>query len=82
VVERAIRPITLDRKNTLFAGFDGGREHWAVIASLVDTCKLNAVDPQAYVADVIARIVTGHPQSQIDDLMPWTYAPQPLKAVA
>ena len=82
VVERAIRPIALNRKNALFAGSDGGGEHWAVIASLVETCKLNAVDPQAYLGDVIARIVAGHPQSLIDDLLPWAYAPQPLKAVA
>ena len=82
VVERSIRPIALNRKNALFAGSDGGGEHWAVIASLVETCKLNAVDPQAYLADAIARIVTGHPQSRIDDLLPWAYATQPLKAVA
>ena len=82
VVERAIRPIALNRKNALFAGSDGGGEHWATIASLVETCKLNGVDPQAYLADVIARIVAGHPQSQIDDLLPWAYAPAPLKAVA
>ena len=82
VVERAIRPIALNRKNALFAGSDGGAEHWAVIASLVETCKLNDVDPQAYLVDVITRIVAGHPQSQIDDLLPWAYASQPLKAVA
>ncbi len=82
VVERAIRPIALNRKNALFAGSDGGGEHWAVIASLVETCKLNAIDPQAYFTDVIARIVAGHPQSQIDELLPWAYAPAPLKAVA
>lgn len=82
VVERAIRPIALNRKNALFAGSDGGAEHWAVVASLVETCKLNGVDPQAYLADVIARIVAGHPQSQLDDLLPWAYASQPLKAVA
>ena len=82
VVERSIRPIALNRKNALFAGSDGGAEHWAVIASLVETAKLNAVEPQSYLADVIARIVAGHPQSQIDDLLPWAYAPAPLKAVA
>jgi transposase len=82
VVERSIRPIALNRKNALFAGSDGGGEHWATIASLVEACKLNGVDPQAYLADVIARIVAGHPQSQIDDLLPWAYAPAPLKAVA
>jgi len=82
VVERAIRPLALTRKNALFAGSDGGAAHWAVVASLVETCKLNGVDPQAYLADVIARIVAGHPQSGLDDLLPWAYAPQPLRAVA
>jgi len=82
VVERAIRPIALSRKNALFAGSDGGAGHWAVIASLVETAKLNGVDPQAYLADAITRFVAGHPQSQLDDLLPWTYAPAPLKAVA
>ena len=82
VVERSIRPIALNRKNALFAGSDGGGEHWATIASLVETAKLNGVDPHAYLADVITRIVAGHPQSQIDDLLPWAYAPAPLKAVA
>ena len=81
-VERAIRPIALNRKNALFAGSDGGGEHWATIASLIETAKLNGVDPYAYLADVITRIVAGHPQSQIDDLLPWAYAPAPLKAVA
>jgi hypothetical protein len=74
VVERVIRPIALNRKNALFAGSDGGGEHWAIVASLIETCKLNGVDPQAYVADVLTKIVNMHPSSQIDDLMPWAYA--------
>ena len=57
VVERSIRPIALNRKNALFAGSDGGGEHWAVIASLIETCKLNGIDPHAYLADVITKIV-------------------------
>ncbi|SEO46026.1 IS66 C-terminal element [Methylobacterium sp. UNC300MFChir4.1] len=61
---------------------DGGAGHWAVVASLVETCKLNGVEPQAYLTDVITRIVAGHPQSNIDDLLPWAYAPQTLRAVA
>lgn len=56
--------------NALFAGSDGGGEHWVTIASLIETCKLNDVDPYIYLADVITRIVAGHPQSQIDDLLP------------
>jgi transposase len=83
VIERAIRPIALNRKNALFAGSDGGGEHWAVIASLIETCKLIGVEPHAYLADVITRIINGHPNSQIDGLLPWTYpAAQDLKYVA
>ena len=83
VVERTIRPIALNRKNALFAGSDGGGEHWAIIASLIETCKLGGIDPQTYLADVITRIVNGHPNSGIDELLPWAYAPSPdLKAVA
>ncbi|HET8728828.1 MAG TPA: IS66 family transposase [Alphaproteobacteria bacterium] len=74
-VERTIRPIALNRKNALFAGSDIGGEHWAVIASLVETCKLNDLDPHAYLADVLTRIGEGHPQSRIDELMPWDYEP-------
>jgi transposase len=74
VVERAIRPIALNRKNALFAGSDGGGEHWAIIASLIETCKLNGVDPQAYLADTLIRIINYHPNSQIDELLPWAFA--------
>jgi transposase len=81
IVERAIRPIALNRKNALFAGSDGGGEHWAVVASLIETCKLNGVDPQAYITDVITRIVQGHPNSRLDELLPWAYA-APVRAVA
>jgi transposase len=83
VVERSIRPIALNRKNALFAGSDGGGEHWAVIASLIETCKLCGVEPHNYLADVITRIVNGHPNSQIDDLLPWAYPTAPaLRDVA
>ena len=57
-------------RSPLFAGSDGGAEHWAVLATLVETAKLNAI----YLTDAIKRIVRGHPQSQIDALMPWNYA--------
>ncbi len=72
-VERSIRPIALTRKNALFAGSNRGAEHWAAIASLVETCKLNGIDPEAYLADTITRIVQGHPQSRLGELLPWTY---------
>jgi transposase len=54
-----------------------------VIASLIETCKLCEIEPRAYLADVITRIVNGYPNSRIDDLLPWTYPAAPaLKAVA
>jgi hypothetical protein len=77
VDERSIRPIALNRKNALFAVSDDGGEHWAVIASLIETCKLNAIDPQGYLTDVITKIVNGHHNSQIDDLLPWAYPAEP-----
>ena len=83
VVERSIRPIALNRKNALFAGSDGGVEHWAIIASLIETCKLNNIEPHAYLADVITKIVNEHSNSQIDNLLPWAYAQTfGLKSVA
>ena len=63
--------MALNRKNALFAGSDGGGEHWSIIASLIETCKLNSVDPHAYLTDVITKIVDGHPNSRIDELLPW-----------
>jgi transposase len=82
VVERSIRPIALGRKNHLFAGSDGGGEHWAVIASLIETCKMNGLDPQAYLRDVLAKIVARHPMSRIDELLPFAYLPAADKAAA
>lgn len=83
VVERSIRSIALNRKNALFAGSDGGGEHWAIIASLIGTCKLNEINPQTYLTDVISRIANGHPNSRIDELLPWAYPAAPvLKYVA
>ena len=74
-VERTIRPIALNRKNALFAGHDAGAENWAVIASMIETCKMNAIDPHAWLAATLTAIVYGHKQSQIDDLLPKSYAP-------
>jgi transposase len=73
VVERAIRPLALGRKNFLFAGSDGGGDHWAVVASLIETCKMNGVDPYAYLRDVLTKIVARHPMSRIDQLLPFAY---------
>ena len=73
-VERSIRPLTLNRKNALFAGSDDGGDNWAVIASLIETAKLNRVDPQAWLADTLKRLANGHRINAIGDLMPWAYA--------
>jgi hypothetical protein len=66
--------MALNRKNALFAGSDGGGEHWAIIASLIETCKTNNVDPEAYLADIFARLVAGHPVNRLDELLPWHWA--------
>ena len=73
-VERTIRPIKLGRKNHLFAGSDGGAENWATIASLIQTAKLNDVEPFAYLRDVLERIVSG--KTRVNDLaalLPWAW---------
>ena len=76
IVERSIRPIVLNRKNALFAGHDEGAQNWACIASLIETCKLNGVDPQAYFAEVLIRLVNLWPASRVDELMLWVWATQ------
>jgi transposase len=76
-VERSIRGIALDRKNSLFAGHDLGAECWAMISSLLETCKLNSVDPLAWLTDVLTKLVNLWPASRIDELMPWAYAKKP-----
>ena len=73
-VERAIRPLCLSRKNALFASGDDGGARWAAIASLVETCKLNGVDPQRYLADLLTRLVNGWPNNRLGELMPWCWA--------
>jgi len=75
-VERAIRPVALGRKNHLFAGSDGGGERWAVIGSMIATCRLNGVEPYAYLKDVLTRMVAGHPINRADELLPWNWKSQ------
>ncbi len=73
VVERTIRPIALNRKNALFAGHDEGGRNWGRIASLIETCKLNDVEPYAYLKATLEAIAAGHPAARIDELMPWNF---------
>jgi transposase len=63
----------LNRKNALFAGHDIGAENWAIISSLIETCKLNAIDPLAYLSATLTAIVNDHRQSQVEVLLPWNY---------
>jgi len=74
-VERSMRPIVLTRKNALFAGSDEGAENWAVLASLIETCKLNGVNPEAYFTDILTRLVNNWPNSRLAELLPWAWAP-------
>ena len=70
-VERAMRPVALSRKNSLFAGSDEGAANWAAVASLVETCKLNGVEPHGYLTDLLTRLVQGWPNARLNELMPW-----------
>ena len=73
-VERTIRPIKLGAKYHLFAGSDGGAESWAVLASLIQTAKLNDVEPFAYLRDVLERIVSGKTKAnELNSLLPWAW---------
>jgi transposase len=72
--ERAIRPLPLGRRNWTFLGADSGGERASVLYTLIQTCKLNDVNPQAYLADLVGRIGT-HPNSRIDELLPWNWRP-------
>lgn len=74
IAERANRPQAITRKNLLFAGSDGGGRTWATVATLLQTAKMNNVDPLAWLTQTLERIANGWPSSEIDALMPWNYA--------
>ncbi|WP_036014029.1 IS66 family transposase, partial [Robbsia andropogonis] len=69
-VERALRAVALGRKNYLFAGSESGGDRAAAMYSLIGTAKLNGIEPEAYLREVLTRIAD-HPVNQIDDLLPW-----------
>lgn len=71
-VERSIRPLALNRKNALFAGSDEGGDNWAVIATLIENCKLSGINPHAWLTSTLAALANGHPANRVDELMPWT----------
>jgi transposase len=83
VVERGIRPVAITRKNALFAGSDGGAEHWAIAMTLITTAKLNGVEPLAWLTDVLQRLVSGRTrQHEIAQLLPWNWRPPDAVTVA
>ena len=77
LVENAIRSPAMNRRNALFAGHDEGGRNWARFASLIGTCKMNGVEPYAYLRDLFTRLANGHLDKDIDTLMPWAYAAIP-----
>jgi transposase len=69
--------MALGRKNALFAGADSGGKHWAIVATLIQTAKLNNVEPLAWLTDVLRRIVSGQTKrNQLDTLLPWNWKQQ------
>jgi len=73
--ERALRGFALGRKSWLFAGSERGAERAAVMAVLITTAKMNDIDPQAWLADVLTRIAE-HPARKLDELLPWHWRPR------
>ncbi len=79
--ERGLRGIALGRKSWLFCGSDRGGQRAAAMYSLIVTAKMNGVDPQAWLADILARIAT-HPAHRLDELLPWHWTPPALHRAA
>lgn len=70
-VERSIRPIALNRKNALFAGSDEGGDNWAVIATLIENCKISGINPHAWLTETLTKLANGHSANIVAKLMPW-----------
>lgn len=69
--------MALGRKNALFAGADSGGKHWAIVATLIQTAKLNNVEPLAWLTDALKRIVSGQiKRNQLETLLPWNWKQQ------
>jgi hypothetical protein len=71
-VERSIRPLALHRKNALFVGCDEGGDNWAVIATLIENCKISGVNPHAWLTETLTKLAKGHPANAVSELTPWT----------
>jgi len=81
-VENLIRPLVLNRKNSLFAGHDEGAQNWARLASLIATCKLNGIEPFAYMKTTLEALAAGHRNAEINLLLPWNFRPPQSSAAA
>lgn len=81
MIERQMRPIGITRRNSLFAGSDGGAESWVILASLLQTAKLNSLDPYAWLNDVLTRVVSGAVRNnELDQLLAWNWRPRQTSA--
>jgi hypothetical protein len=82
-LERTMRGVALGRKNSLFAGSNGGVRHWAIVASFVATAKLNGVELLAWLTDVLERMVSGHAKAhELERLLPWAWKAERLAAIS
>ena len=72
-IERSMKPVILTRKNSLFAGTADGAENWAIVASIIETCKFHGVDPQRYLTDVLTKLANQWPNSRLSELLPWNW---------
>lgn len=71
--ERTNRPVALKRKNAIFACHDAGAQNRAMLASLIETCKLNGAEAHSYLTGIITAIINGHKQKHIEQLLPWSF---------
>ena len=80
-VENAIRPLKLGSKNWLFVGSDAGGRRAAIFYTIIRTCVLNGIEPEAYLRDVLARI-GDHPINRLHELLPWNIVGQQTRNLA
>jgi transposase len=82
IAEPALRGVAVGRRNWLFAGSKTGGERAAAIYTVIQTCKANGLDPQAYITDAIGKIAADWPAARWNDLIPWNWAAQTVEPVA
>lgn len=80
--ERSLRGIAVTRKNFLFLGSEAGGERAAILYTVLESAKLNGLDPEAYLADVIDRMAKGHPINRLNELLPWNWERRAAKLAA